>query len=218
MIKTPGGAQRRRLVRDHRPEDLHFGRRARSRGEHRPSRARAHRGRAGGREGHLAVRRAEISRQRRRLARRAQRASSCGSLEHKMGIHGNATCVMNYDGAKGWLVGEENRGLNAMFVMMNGARLGVAVQGLVAVRGRLSERRGLREGAAAGALADRREGARQARRSDHRASRRAPHAARDPSVQRGGARADDLGRARRGRGAGIRPIRKRARRPTIASG
>lgn len=54
----------------------------------------------------------------------------CGSIEHKMGIHGNATCVMNYDGATGWLVGEENRGLNAMFVMMNDARLGVAVQGL----------------------------------------------------------------------------------------
>jgi len=55
---------------------------------------------------------------------------SCGSIEHKMGIHGNATCVMNYDGAKGWLVGAENRGLNAMFVMMNEARLGVAIQGL----------------------------------------------------------------------------------------
>jgi acyl-CoA dehydrogenase len=54
----------------------------------------------------------------------------CGSIEHKMGIHGNSTCVLNYDGAKGWLIGEENRGLNAMFVMMNGARLGVAVQGL----------------------------------------------------------------------------------------
>ena len=54
----------------------------------------------------------------------------CGSIEHKMGIHGNSTCVINYDGAKGWLVGEENRGLNAMFVMMNAARLGVAVQGL----------------------------------------------------------------------------------------
>jgi hypothetical protein len=47
-----------------------------------------------------------------------------------MGIHGNATCVMNYDGAKGWLVGEANRGLNAMFVMMNEARLAVGVQGL----------------------------------------------------------------------------------------
>jgi acyl-CoA dehydrogenase len=55
---------------------------------------------------------------------------SCGALEHKMGIHGNATCVMNYDGARGWLVGEENRGLNAMFVMMNEARLGVGIQGL----------------------------------------------------------------------------------------
>jgi acyl-CoA dehydrogenase len=54
----------------------------------------------------------------------------CGSIEHKMGIHGNSTAVLNYDGAKGWLVGEEHRGLPAMFVMMNGARLGVAVQGL----------------------------------------------------------------------------------------
>ncbi|HCJ23015.1 MAG TPA: acyl-CoA dehydrogenase, partial [Erythrobacter sp.] len=54
----------------------------------------------------------------------------CGSIEHKMGIHGNATCVLNYDGAKGWLVGEENKGLAAMFIMMNAARLGVGVQGL----------------------------------------------------------------------------------------
>ncbi|MDY6963160.1 MAG: acyl-CoA dehydrogenase C-terminal domain-containing protein, partial [Pseudomonadota bacterium] len=55
---------------------------------------------------------------------------SCGSLEEKMGIHGNSTCVMNYDNATGWLIGEENRGLNAMFVMMNEARLGVGIQGL----------------------------------------------------------------------------------------
>jgi alkylation response protein AidB-like acyl-CoA dehydrogenase len=55
---------------------------------------------------------------------------ACGSLEEKMGIHGNSTCVMNYDGATGWLVGEENHGLNAMFTMMNEARLGVGVQGL----------------------------------------------------------------------------------------
>jgi acyl-CoA dehydrogenase len=55
---------------------------------------------------------------------------SCGSIEEKMGIHANSTCVMNYDGAAGWLVGEENRGLPAMFTMMNEARLGVAVQGL----------------------------------------------------------------------------------------
>jgi acyl-CoA dehydrogenase len=55
---------------------------------------------------------------------------TCGSIEHKMGIHGNSTCVLNYDGARGWLVGEANRGLPAMFVMMNDARMGVAVQGL----------------------------------------------------------------------------------------
>ncbi|MBZ0139321.1 MAG: acyl-CoA dehydrogenase family protein, partial [Pseudorhodoplanes sp.] len=55
---------------------------------------------------------------------------SCGSLEHKMGIHGNATCVMNYDSAAGFLIGEANRGLQAMFVMMNEARLAVGVQGL----------------------------------------------------------------------------------------
>ena len=52
----------------------------------------------------------------------------CGSIEHKMGIHGNATCVMNFDGALGTLVGEANKGLNAMFVMMNSARLGVGMQ------------------------------------------------------------------------------------------
>ena len=57
-------------------------------------------------------------------------AVSCGSIEHKMGIHANATCVMNYDGATGWLVGEENKGLAAMFIMMNAARLGVGLQGL----------------------------------------------------------------------------------------
>ncbi len=57
-------------------------------------------------------------------------AVSCGSLEKKMGIHGNATCVMNYDGATGWLVGEREKGLRAMFTMMNEARLGVGVQGL----------------------------------------------------------------------------------------
>ncbi len=55
---------------------------------------------------------------------------SCGALEKKMGIHGNATCVMNYDGAKGWLVGEPEKGLQAMFIMMNAARLGVGLQGI----------------------------------------------------------------------------------------
>jgi alkylation response protein AidB-like acyl-CoA dehydrogenase len=57
-------------------------------------------------------------------------ALSCGALEKKMGIHGNPTCVMNYDGAKGWIVGEGEKGLQAMFIMMNAARLGVGLQGL----------------------------------------------------------------------------------------
>lgn len=56
-------------------------------------------------------------------------AVSCGSIEHKMGIHGNATCVMNFDGAKGWLIGPENKGLNCMFTFMNTARIGTALQG-----------------------------------------------------------------------------------------
>jgi len=53
-----------------------------------------------------------------------------GSLEHKMGIRGNATCVMNLDGARGWLIGEAHKGLAAMFIMMNSARLGVGMQSL----------------------------------------------------------------------------------------
>ena len=55
---------------------------------------------------------------------------TCGAIEHKMGIHGNATCQINLDGATGWLIGELHRGLNAMFVMMNAARLGVGMQSL----------------------------------------------------------------------------------------
>ncbi|MDN3523711.1 acyl-CoA dehydrogenase C-terminal domain-containing protein [Halomonas sabkhae] len=57
-------------------------------------------------------------------------AVSCGSLEHKMGIHGNATCVMNFDGARGYLVGKPHKGLACMFTMMNAARIGVGIQGL----------------------------------------------------------------------------------------
>ena len=56
-------------------------------------------------------------------------ALSCGKIEEKMGIHGNATCVMNYDGAKGWLLGDLHKGMRAMFTMMNEARLGVGLQG-----------------------------------------------------------------------------------------
>ena len=60
----------------------------------------------------------------------ARNGVSCGAIEKKMGIHGNATCVMNYEAATGWLVGERDKGLRAMFTMMNEARLGVGIQGL----------------------------------------------------------------------------------------
>lgn len=60
---------------------------------------------------------------------------ACGSIEHKMGIHGNATCVMNFDQAKGYLIGPANKGLNCMFTFMNTARIGTAVQGLCSAEG-----------------------------------------------------------------------------------
>ena len=67
----------------------------------------------------------------------------CAGVEHKLGIHASPTCVMKYgekgEGAVGWLVGEENRGLNVMFIMMNAARLAVGVQG-VAVAERATQR------------------------------------------------------------------------------
>jgi alkylation response protein AidB-like acyl-CoA dehydrogenase len=60
----------------------------------------------------------------------ARNAVRCGAIEHKMGIHGSATCVINFDGAQGWLIGAPNKGLAAMFTMMNTARLAVGLQGL----------------------------------------------------------------------------------------
>ncbi|MEC7815023.1 MAG: acyl-CoA dehydrogenase C-terminal domain-containing protein [Pseudomonadota bacterium] len=68
-------------------------------------------------------------------------AFGCGSIEKKMGIKASATCVMNFDGAKGWLVGEENKGLAAMFTMMNYERLGVGIQGLGAAEASLQSAR-----------------------------------------------------------------------------
>lgn len=66
---------------------------------------------------------------------------SCGSIEKKMGIKASATCVMNFDGAKGWLVGDVNKGLMAMFTMMNYERLGVGIQGLGAAEASLQSAR-----------------------------------------------------------------------------
>ena len=60
----------------------------------------------------------------------ARNGVACGKIEEKMGIHGNSTCVMNYDDATGWLLGEAHKGMRAMFTMMNEARLGVGMQGL----------------------------------------------------------------------------------------
>ena len=125
----------------------------------------------------------------------ARNAVACGSIEEKMGIHGNATCVMNYDGATGWLIGEENRGLHAMFTMMNEARLGVGVQGLAQSEVAYQNAAAYAKERLQGRALDRREVQGQAGRSDHRASRRAPHADDDQVVQRGGARAGGLDRA-----------------------
>ena len=82
----------------------------------------------------------------------------CAGIEHKLGIHASPTCVMIYgdgDGAVGWLVGEENRGLAAMFVMMNSARLAVGTQGVAiadrALQQALGYARERRQGRAPGA-------------------------------------------------------------------
>ena len=134
----------------------------------------------------------------------------CGSIEHKMGIHGNSTCVMNYDGATGWLVGEENKGLNAMFTMMNEARLGVGMQGLAQSEVAYQNAANYARERLQGRSISGREGARQAGRSDHRASGRAPHADVDQVVQRGGARAGAVDRAQGRRRA---PLRRREGAP-----
>ena len=65
----------------------------------------------------------------------ARNGVSCGSIEHKMGIKASATCVMNFDGAKGFLIGPPNKGLNCMFTFMNTARVGTALQGVCAAEG-----------------------------------------------------------------------------------
>jgi alkylation response protein AidB-like acyl-CoA dehydrogenase len=95
----------------------------------------------------------------------------CAGLEHKMGIHGSPTCQLVLEGAQGTLVGEANKGLQAMFVMMNAARLGVGMQSLG-------------QGPHPDAVPLRPEGARQTGRSDHRAPRRAQDAAHRPRLCR----------------------------------
>jgi alkylation response protein AidB-like acyl-CoA dehydrogenase len=127
--QDPRRASGRRQLRGHRQQDFHLRRRARHERQHHPSGVGQTAGRAGRDQGHFAVYRAEI------LPDTAGEAGerngvSCGSIEHKMGIKASATCVLNFDGAKGYLIGEPNKGLNCMFTMMNHARLGTGMQGL----------------------------------------------------------------------------------------
>ena len=111
--------------------------------------------------------------------------SPVGKIEEKMGIHGNATCVMNYDGATGWLVGEPHKGLRAMFTMMNEARLGGRRAGPRAGGRRLPGRGGLRPRPAAGPGRDRGGEPGRAGRSADRPSRRAARADGPEGLRRG---------------------------------
>ena len=146
-------------------------------------------------------------------------AVSCGALEKKMGIHGNATCVMNYDGAKGWLVGEPEKGLAAMFIMMNAARLGRRPAGPRPGRSRLSERRRLRPRAPPGP---------GARGNPAEAGAKADPIIVHPDVrrmlmevarlERGRPRAGAVGRACWSTSSAARRTRPSASRPTTCSG
>ncbi len=138
----------------------------------------------------------------------------CGSIEHKMGIHGNSTCVMNYDNATGYLIGAgESRAQRDVRDDERGAARRRRA-GARDLRGRVSERGGLREGAPAGPRADRSEISRQAGRSDHRASGCAAHAPFDPRGQRGRPRAHDLYTALQATSRIARRTRRSARMPT----
>ncbi len=135
----------------------------------------------------------------------------CTALEHKMGIKGSATCQLSLEDATGWLVGAANRGMQAMFTMMNSERVSVGISGL-----------GVGEAAYQGAVAyakERLQGrslsgaktSRQTGRSDHRASRCAPHADDDARLYRG------LPGARRLGGTGARSCRLRERTRSAAA-
>ena len=99
---------------------------------------------------------------------------SCGGLEEKMGIHGNATCVMNYDGATGFLIGELHKGMRAMFTMMNEARLGVGLQGYAQAEVAYQNALAYAQDRLQGRDVTGRQEPRRPGRPDHRAPRRAP--------------------------------------------
>ena len=208
-----GGEAAGRQLQDHRHQDLHLGRRARPRRQHHPPRARAHRRRAGGHQGHLAVRRAEVPARSRRLARRAQRRVL--RLARREDGHPRQLDLRDELRRRHRLAARRGEPRPACHV--HDDERGAARRrraGAGAVRGRLPERRHLREGAAAGPRAVRREVPGQAGRSDHRASRRAAHADDHQGVQRGGARAGDVDRARVRPRTATAPTRRPARPPT----
>ncbi len=175
-VKTRAERARRRDLSPHRPEDLHHLRRTRPGRQHRPSRAGAPARRAARHARHFAVPGAEIPRQAGRLARAPATTCAAPRIEHKLGIHASPTCVMVYGdagGATAYLVGEENRGLAAMFVMMNAARLGVGLQGVAIGEQAYQTGAGLRARAPPGPRRRRR----RRHEPDRRASRRPAHAA-----------------------------------------
>ena len=141
------------------------------------------------------------ARRRRRHARRAERRHASARIEHKMGINGSATCVLNFgENGKciGWPVGGEaklNQGMPQMFKMMNGARIAVGMQGVGVASSAYLNALEYAQGAQAGLDHHALEGRDGAARADHRARRRAPHAARHEGARRRHPRARRQARA-----------------------
>ena len=164
--------------------------------EHHPPGAGQGPGRRRGHQGHLALHRAEVPGERRRHA--WARATRCpvGKIEEKMGIHGNATCVMNYDGATGWLLGDLHKGMRAMFTMMNEARLGVGLQGYAVAEAAYQNALAYAKDRLQGRAVTGVEEPRRPRRPADRAPRHPPQPDGAEKLRRRRARLDLLGRAR----------------------
>ena len=185
LVRTRAEPQADGTLQALRHEDLHHLRRARHGREHRPPRARARRRRARGREGHLPVHRAEVPGQRRRLARRAQRrACASASSTSSASRRARRRCCSSATRRRrdvGYLVGEENRGLEYMFIMMNAARYAVGMQGIaVAERAYQQAVAYARERVQSRPV----DGSVAGSATDHPPPRRAPHADDDARLHR----------------------------------
>ena len=129
LIRTKAEPDGDGAIQDHRHQDLHLLRRAGRDREHHPPGARPPAGRAGGHRGiSLFLVPKFLVKEDGTLGPR--NGVSCGSIEHKMGIKASPTCVMNFDGSEGYLVGPAHKGMRVMFTMMNDARIAVGMQGL----------------------------------------------------------------------------------------